>query len=120
MADCGFADIENVLKGGYRSAHVPTSLFELADFTGKLRYRYSLKEMRPIDALDENTVPTLFLHGADDRLILPANSEAMAKRTKGYSELHLIPGAGHAESVFTAPEDYRAYVKDYLTRLGFL
>lgn len=116
VADCGFADIENVLKGAYRSVHAPTHLFELADFMGKLRYHYSLKEMRPIDALDGNTVPLLFLHGAEDRFILPANSEAMARRTKGVSELHLIPGAGHAESVLTAPEDYQAFVAGFLER----
>jgi len=120
VADCGFADIEGVLKEGYRSAHLPTFLVDVASFTGKLRYHYSLKEMRPIDALDGNAVPILFLHGADDRFILPANSEAMAARTKGYSEVHLIPGAGHAESVLTAPEDYRAYVKNFLTRQGFV
>ena len=114
VADCGFSDIENVLKGGYRSVHAPACLFEIADFTGRLRYHYSLKEMRPIDSLDENTVPICFIHGAEDSFILPGNSEAMAGRTKGYSEIHLIPGAGHAQSVLTAPEDYKAYVEQFL------
>ncbi len=119
VADCGFADIEGVLKEGYRRAHVPTFLVDVADFTGKLRYHCSLKEMRPIDSLDGNTTPILFLHGAEDVFISPSNSEAMAQRTQGYSELHLIPGAGHAESVLTAPEDYRAYVTEFLERHVF-
>lgn len=114
VADCGFSDIENVLKEGYRNAHVPTFLVDVADVTGKLRYHYSLKDMRPIDALDENTVPILFIHGADDSFILPRNSEDMANRTKGYSEIHLIPGAGHAESILTAPVQYEEYVKTFL------
>ena len=116
VADCGFSDIENVLKEGYRNAHVPTFLVDVADFTGRFRYHYSLKAMRPIDSLDENTVPILFIHGADDHFILPKNSEDMADRTKGYSELHLIPGAGHAESILTEPERYEAYVKGFLER----
>ncbi len=114
VADCGFSDIENVLKEGYRKANVPTFLVDVADFTGRLRYHYSLKDMRPIDSLDENTVPILFIHGADDHFILPKNSEDMANRTKGYSEIHLIPGAGHAESILTAPEQYKEYVKAFL------
>jgi hypothetical protein len=118
VADCGFSDIENVLKEGYRNAHVPVFLVDVADFTGKLRYHYSLKEMRPIDSLDGNTVPILFLHGADDAFILPKNSEDMAERTQGYAEVHLIPGAGHAESILVAPEDYREYVKAFLEKVG--
>ena len=117
VADCGFADIETVLKEGYRRAHLPAFLVDIADFTGRLRYHYALKSMRPIDALDENTVPILFLHGAEDELILPKNSQDMAARTKGYSEVHLIEGAGHAESVLVDPAGYRAYVEAFLSSL---
>ena len=119
VADCGFSDIENVLRGGYRAAHVPEWLVDVADFTGKLRYGYSLKAMRPIDALDENTIPILFLHGEADTFILPKNSEDMAARTQGYCELHLIPGAGHAESILTDPALYMDYVHAYLAALGY-
>ena len=118
VADCGFSDIENVLKEGYRNAHVPTGLVDIANITGKIRYHYAIKEMRPIDSLDENTIPILFIHGAEDNFILPKNSEDMAKRTKGYQELYIIQGAGHAESVLTAPEEYQKRVKEYLNNIG--
>jgi fermentation-respiration switch protein FrsA (DUF1100 family) len=118
VADCGFSDIENVLKEGYRNAHAPVFLVDVADLTGRLRYHYAIKEMRPIDSLDENTVPILFLHGAEDGFILPKNSEDMALRTAGYSEVHLIPQAGHAESILTAPELYREYVQAFLDRVA--
>ena len=114
VADCGFSDIENVLRNGYRNAHMPVFLVDVADFTGKLRYHYSLKEMRPIDSLDENTIPILFVHGADDQFILPKNSEDMAARTKGPSALCLIPGAGHAASILTDPDAYQEAVAAFL------
>ena len=120
VADCGFSDIENVLKEGYRNAHVPACLVDVADFTGKLRYGYSIKEMRPIDALDENEIPILFIHGAEDTFILPKNSEDMAEMTKGYKELYTIPGAGHAESVLKAPAEYKEHVTAYLKHLGLI
>ena len=120
VEDCGFSDIENVLKGGYRAAHLPEFLVDVTDFTGKLRYHYSLKEMRPIDSLDKNTVPILLIHGAEDSFILPKNAEDMAERTGGYSKVCLIPKAGHAESILTAPEKYRECVKDYLEEIGLL
>ncbi len=114
VADCGFSDIDNVLRKGYRNAHVPVFLVDLADLGAKIRYHFSLKDMRPIDSLDDNTIPILFLHGEEDTFILPKNSMDMADRTKGKHELHLIPKAGHAESILVDPELYRQYVMAFL------
>lgn len=116
VADCGFSDIENVLRLGYKNAGLPTFLFDIANFTGKIRYHYSLAEMCPIDSLDENTISILFMHGAKDNFIIPKNSEDMAARTKGYKELYLIEDAGHAESILVHPEEYRERVKAFLER----
>ena len=96
VADCGFSDIENVLHKAYRDNHVPAFLIGLTDIGARIRYNYSLKDMRPIDSLSENKVPILFIHGADDDLILPENSENMAKKNPARSVLYLIDGAGHA------------------------
>ena len=117
VADCGFSDIENVLRGGYRNAHVPTFMVDIADTGAMLRYHYSLKKMRPIDSLNDNQIPILFIHGAEDTFILPKNSENMAKRTKGRQEFYLIDGAGHAESILTDPENYQKYVEAFLKKL---
>ena len=117
VADCGFSDILNVLEEGYRNAGAPVFLLNVADFGAKLRYHYALKDMRPIDSLDDNTIPVLFIHGADDSFILPKNSEDMAGPTKGYSELHFIEGAGHAECILIKPDEYGAIVSAYLARI---
>ena len=117
VADCGFSDIDNVLREGYRNAGAPVFLVDVADFGAKMRYHYSLKKMRPIDSLDGKEIPILFIHGADDTFILPKNSEDMAKRTKGYSELHLIQGAGHAESMLHAPDEYGKIVENFLAKI---
>lgn len=117
VADCGFSDIDNVLRGAYKQYHVPVFLVDLADIGARIRYGYALKDMRPINSLDDNEVPILFIHGAEDSFILPKNSEDMAARTKGRSEVHLITAAGHAESVLIDPESYKTYVKDFLDSL---
>lgn len=117
VADCGFADIDNVLRRGYRDAGAPAFLVDFADFGARLRYHVSLKEMRPIDALDDNHVPVLFIHGADDALIIPQNSRDMYERTRGKREIYLVEGAGHAESVLVDPESYQAQVEAFLARL---
>ena len=78
VADCGFSDIENVLRGTYQYAHVPGFIFDLANLGAILRYHYALSDMRPIDALDANTIPVLFIHGEEDRFILPKNSHGIS------------------------------------------
>ena len=118
VADCGFSDISNVLKGGVKSMHLPEGLVPLASVCARLRYGYSYDMMRPIDSLADNEIPILFIHGAEDSFILPENSERMKKETKGYSELHLIPGAAHAASVLTAPEEYQEIVEAFLAHIN--
>ncbi len=118
VADCGFSDIKGVLKEGFRGAGGPAFLIDLADLGARIRYGYAVGKMRPVDSLDENEVPLLFIHGEEDRFILPKNSEEMAARTKGPAEVHLMPGAGHAESVLTDPALYLEFVRAFLSRLG--
>ena len=97
--------------------YMPGLLLDLADIGSRIRYHYAIKDMRPIDSLADNTVPVLFIHGAEDDFILPENSEAMAAATKGRSELCLIPGAGHAESVLKEPEMYEETLREFLGKL---
>ncbi|MBQ3374147.1 MAG: alpha/beta hydrolase [Oscillospiraceae bacterium] len=113
VADCGFSEIKAVLKNGLKSGNLPEWPVDYASFFAKLLYGYSLDEMRPIESLSDNEVPILFIHGEEDDFIAPWHSEAMQQATKGYSEVHLIPGAGHAESVLTAPMDYMEYVRHF-------
>jgi len=117
VSDCAFAGIEDVLKDGYRKVHIPMFLVDIADIGTRVRYKTSYKNMRPITSLAENEIPVLFLHGADDELIVPKNAETMAAETKGFSECHIIPGAGHAESILKEPELYREYVEEFLKEI---
>ena len=117
VLDCGFADIENVLRLAMKNAKMPGAVFEAASAANQVIHGNSFYEMRPIDALNTNTVPLCFIHGAADDFIIPDNSKRMAAATKGYSEVHLIDGAGHAGSVLADPEKYREYVNGFLDKV---
>lgn len=117
VCDCGFSDIENVLKRLYKYAHMPAWFVDVADVTGKIRYHYSIKEMRPVDALDECRIPMLFIHGEEDNYVLPQNSRNLFERTAGYKELHFIPEAHHAKSILTAPDLYKEIVEAFLEKV---
>ena len=117
VADCGFSDIFGVLENGLKASRMPAGILKLTSVCAKIRYGFSLAEMRPIDSLKGNEIPVLFIHGANDSFILPDNSERMQAETSGYSELHLIPDAGHAESALKDPETYAAVLREFLQRI---
>jgi acetyl esterase/lipase len=53
---------------------------------------------QPINFVDGNEPPFLLLHGGDDRLVLPGNSERFASRLRAAGdevELRIVPGIGH-------------------------
>ena len=118
VADCGFAEIMDVMKGGLRDLHIPEWMIYAAQVCTRLRYGYSYSKMRPIDSLKDNVIPILFIHGEKDTFILPFHSKAMQKETGGFSQIHIIPGATHAASILTAPEDYRRYVEEFFKAIG--
>ena len=114
VADCGFCEIAPVLKAKAADMHAPGFLIDLASVFVKARFGCSFSQMRPIESLDKSTVPILFIHGTDDRFIPPEHSIRMKDAAKGYAEIHLIPGAGHAKSILTDPKAYREYVGSFL------
>lgn len=116
--DCGFSEISSVLKAGLRDMHLPDWSFGLAAICAKIKYGYSYGQGRPIDALSENEIPILFIHGEKDDFIKPYHAYNMQKETKGYSEIYMIKGAGHAESILKEPEEYRGYVKGFIERVS--
>ncbi len=117
VADCGFSEIESIMRASLRMMHLPGCLVHLASLCARIRYGWFYHEIRPIDSLKDNTVPILFIHGADDHFIPPSHSRAMAAATKGYSEVHLIKGAPHAQSILTAPAEYRQIVEAFLRKV---
>ena len=114
VADCPFSEITSVLKGALKQGHLPGWIADTASPFAKIRFGYSYRDMRPIDSLADNRIPILFIHGAEDRFILPEHSQRMKEATQGYAEVHLIPGAEHAKSILTDPEKYRQIVSAFL------
>ena len=117
VADCAFSEIISVMKNGLHQMHLPAWLVYPASLWTKVRFGFSYQEMRPIDSLKASTVPILFIHGEQDSFIFPVHSLQLQKAAHGYSEVHLIPGAGHAASVLTDPETYSHIVRSFLTHI---
>jgi pimeloyl-ACP methyl ester carboxylesterase len=61
---------------------------------GQRRQWEAMQRWDAFDRLQRIAVPTLVLHGSEDRVIAPGNAELLARRIPG-AELQLLEGAGH-------------------------
>jgi pimeloyl-ACP methyl ester carboxylesterase len=61
---------------------------------GQRRQWEAMQRWDAFDRLPRIAVPTLVLHGTEDRVIAPGNAELLARRIPG-AELRLLEGAGH-------------------------
>jgi pimeloyl-ACP methyl ester carboxylesterase len=80
----------------------------------RLRYGLDLRAASPEAALARATTPVLLIHGLGDRLTPPEHSRILAARNRRWTELWLVPGAGHTGAFATAPVEFEDRV------LGFL
>ncbi|MEP6758182.1 MAG: alpha/beta fold hydrolase [Actinomycetota bacterium] len=81
---------------------------------GERRQWEAMQGWDAFDRLGDIAVPTLVLHGSEDRLVAPDNARVLAERIPG-AELHWLEGAGHLyHSEQAAPAD--AAVLDFIAR----
>ena len=119
VADCGFSNLYDLIYKAYDIAKTPFVLPSV-NTAMKLRYGYDMKKTSPKDALVGNEVPVCFIHGEADTFILPDNSQVNKAATAGYSELHLVPNAAHAQSREVLGEaEYRGIIGDFLNNIDF-
>lgn len=119
VADCGFSNLYDLIYKAYDIAKTPFVLPSV-NTAMKLRYGYDMKNTSPKDALVGNEVPVCFIHGEADTFILPENSQVNKAATSGYSELHLVPNAAHAQSREVLGEaEYRSIISNFLKNIDF-
>jgi pimeloyl-ACP methyl ester carboxylesterase len=72
----------------------------------RLRYGLDLRAASPEAALAGSTTPVLLIHGLWDRLTPPKHSEILAASNRRWTELWLVPGAGHTGAFAAAPLEF--------------
>lgn len=116
--DCGYSEILPVLRWKVEQGfHFPGWLADAASLYCKLFFGYRFEDVRPIDRLKENEIPICFVHGTSDTFTHCYHSEKMYEANKGYKELHLYEGAGHAECIVVDPERYLKMLEDFTEKV---
>jgi uncharacterized protein len=119
VADSSFAEIWPVI-----AAEIPRQQPVIArlrprhgiQLAARLLYRVNLEHARPIGVMAALAHrPILFIHGADDDYVPPAHAERLhAAHGHPDSELWLVPGASHAATYMTAPDEFIERVSRFI------
>lgn len=114
ISDCAFTsphDIwEYVIKEKMRLTYRIRSYVvnDMLKKKAKIQEQYST-----IDAMRDNTVPVLFIHGTSDNLVPVEMTYRNYLACRSKRELLVVPGADHGVSCFVSPERYLAAMQSF-------
>ena len=116
VLDFAFADLPETLENEFRATwHMPAPGVAYAMFLYQAMSGTDPATVVPADAIDAlASRPLLFIAGADDRTVMPADGESMAAAAGTRATYVLTPGAGHVGAYFVDPAAYSTRVRAFL------
>ena len=87
-----------------------------ANLIAKVRAGYSLKKASSINQIKKSKIPTLFIHGDNDKFVPFSMLDRLYEAASCKKEKLVISGAGHAEAQVTDPQKYWHTVKRFIKR----
>ncbi len=80
----------------------------------RLRGGYDLRDASALQAVKGSTVPTLFIHGDEDRMIDVEMARMLYEAASCEKQLFIVEGAGHGQTQDKDPEAYYGSIADFL------
>ncbi len=116
IADCAFTSPEaifsHVMKKDY---HLPSfPVMQIGEVYSRALAGYSFGDYSTVDALKENKVPVLFVHGEKDKFVPTWMSEQNYEAATCKKRILIVSEAGHGSSVFEDTELYEKTEKEFL------
>lgn len=119
VEDCGFADMkQQMIDTMHLKKKLPSFPFvQIGEILIKAKYKFSYKDVRPIEHIRNVEIPVLFMHGDSDDFVPVENVYRLFNaKEKGYKEMHTFKGCLHAQSVAKYPEEYSRFLKEFLVK----
>lgn len=117
VLDSPATEVKSVVSNIMVNEHnVPRFLHPGIYFTAKFLYKIDVDSVRPIDFIANiSNTPLLFLHGENDTLIPPVNTEILLSHVNKGQRV-VFPGAKHVETFKTDPKLYKEAVGNFFTK----
>ncbi|MEM0981718.1 MAG: alpha/beta fold hydrolase [Cyanobacteria bacterium P01_H01_bin.58] len=111
-----FAYLMNAVKTRMQAQDFPTAgIAELVVFWGSVQHGHNGFAHNPVNYAKSVKIPTLILHGENDRWTTVAEIEQIHQNLQGEKELEIFPGAGHNLLVTVDRDRWTSRVGDFLT-----
>lgn len=116
IADCAYTSpndiFAHVIEKNY---HLPAApILKVTSIRAKSTAGYSFDEYSTLDALSDNRVPVLFIHGSEDKFVPTWMSRKNYAVCPGKKKLLIVENAGHGSSVFENRDLYEQTEKEFL------
>ena len=115
VADCGFTSpyeiFRYILSHNFHLPEFP--ILPASDLFLRRLGGFSMKEYSTLDALKDNRVPVLFIHGEKDDFVPTRMGVENYEACTAEKELFLVPDARHAESWFVDTDGYKGRVQAF-------
>lgn len=120
IADCAFTSAWEVMVSIFqKKSAVPVKpILKAASAVCKKTAGYAFDEASTLDAVQNITVPVLFIHGAADIFVPPEMSQRNYDACVSKKRLVFFENAGHAESFYAAPEMYEKTVLGFINEIN--
>ncbi|MGL4731194.1 MAG: alpha/beta hydrolase [Clostridium sp.] len=119
IADCGYSNGKEILKYQFGKSKVPLApIYPFLNLIFKIRCKFSMNDVSPIDDIKDCEVPTLFIHGTTDGTVPCCMSERMYEIKKGdKNELLIIKDAGHVVAYDKEKDTYEKAVHNFISKV---
>lgn len=108
IEDCGYTSAYDMFSEqlGVIFGLPSFPIMEFVDVVSGMKTGARISEAAPIKVMGQMKVPTLFIHGSDDKLVPPVMMEELYTACKSRKEKLIVSGAGHGDAM---KEDGKAY-----------
>lgn len=108
VADCGFTTAKHLFEYKLKDLGIPPgNLIETVNKVHKGRHGFSFDDLSPLESVKNITLPVLFVHGAEDKLVpsymVKELYEACISEKK---DILIVEGADHAQSYMIGKEAF--------------
>ena len=114
--DCGYTSAWDEFASELKKQFglPPFPLMYTTSLLCKMRYGWSFSEASAIDAVRQSPYPMLFIHGDEDTFVPTEMVYRLYQAKPSNKKLWIAPGAEHASSYLTHPDEYIRQLSDFL------
>jgi len=119
LADCGFTTAREIIKKCCRDLHLPADiLYPFIRLGANLFGSFDLEEYSALQAMENCTLPVMFVHSSGDDFVPCFMSEKLYNACHSPKRLVVIKGKGHGLSFLLDNEKYFSELSDFYTQNG--